>query len=564
MSEPQGTGKMTWFRLGTPDVVFMVLALGILASARHSMLDDPGLGWHLRNVDAMFEQSGWLTTDPFTRPRDSQPRPWLTNQWFGDLLLRGGEWWGGLEGIAVVTTLVLAATLCCLYCLLARDGLPWPLAALWTYLAALGTSTSWVSRPNIASILFVLLTAHWCEAFHRGTVSWRRLLWLLPLFTVWANTHGGFVAGLVILATVVAIEVSLALFSLERADRQAAQRRAMVLATVTAGVFLATLVNPYGVRLYAWVFQLLGDRYFMSLHTEWQSPDFHALGAFRYELLILLLPLLLGVSGRKPTLVALGLTVVWLHFGLAGRRYMPLWVVVAVPMLARTSTEVPWLKAVLDRMKLSADARAFWGARPQSAPSLYSAIAALALLGWARGSDGVFHHHPQYIPAAALDRLLEVCHGRIVFHDYNWGGYLTWHGWPGFLNWIDDRNEVQGQEHVKDYFALIHTEPGWQQRLREADIQLVAIHPQTPLAYRLSESNAWKSLHRDEYAVIFERQPNRASAALGAVKRAAPESKALISRLAQPMADKQRSLTACPAGRAGSRPTALAGRCPRG
>ena len=30
-------------------------------------------------------------------------------------------------------------------------------------------------------------------------------------------------------------------------------------------------------------------------------------------------------------------------------------------------------------------------------------------------------------------------HGRrpVIVHDYNWGGYITWHGWPELLNWIE-------------------------------------------------------------------------------------------------------------------------------
>src|SRR5262245_17174812 len=209
------------------------------------MLDDPGLGWHLRNVDAMFEQGGWLTTDPFTQPRDG-PRAWYTNQWLGELPLWLGWRWAGLEGIAVANALVLALAARCLYRMLIADGLAWPGALLWTVLGAVGTSCSWNARPNVFSILFLLLTARACVLHSEGRLSRARALWLLPLFAAWANTHGGFVAGLITLGLTLAAEVALTLLAASPEARAAAGARARHVALLTAGAFAATLLNPYG------------------------------------------------------------------------------------------------------------------------------------------------------------------------------------------------------------------------------------------------------------------------------------------------------------------------------
>ncbi|HZY86613.1 MAG TPA: hypothetical protein VFE78_17395, partial [Gemmataceae bacterium] len=186
-----------WYLPGSADVVFLVVALIAAQGAKQTMLDDPGVGWHLRNIDAMLAQGGWLHTDPFSGPRGGQP--WLCNQWLGELPLWLGWRWAGLEGIAAVATIVIALTLRCLYRMLLRDGLPWPLAAFWTCLAALGTSCSWSARPNLFTMFFVLLTARACGSLHEGRLSRRASLWLLPLFAVWANTHGGFLAGFTLL-----------------------------------------------------------------------------------------------------------------------------------------------------------------------------------------------------------------------------------------------------------------------------------------------------------------------------------------------------------------------------
>src|SRR4051794_37406769 len=103
-------GSTAWYRPGIADLVFLLLALAVLRGARHSLLDDPGLGWHLRNIDAMREQGGWLREDPFTDPRtrDEPTARWFSNQWLGELPFYLGWKWAGLEGIAVVNALVIA------------------------------------------------------------------------------------------------------------------------------------------------------------------------------------------------------------------------------------------------------------------------------------------------------------------------------------------------------------------------------------------------------------------------------------------------------------------------
>ncbi len=49
-----------WYQVGGADLVFAVVALLVFHTARQGLLDDPGLGWHLRNIDAMLAQKAWL------------------------------------------------------------------------------------------------------------------------------------------------------------------------------------------------------------------------------------------------------------------------------------------------------------------------------------------------------------------------------------------------------------------------------------------------------------------------------------------------------------------------
>ena len=250
-------------------------------------------------------------------------------------------------------------------------------------------------------------------------------------------------------------------------------------------------MNPYGVNLHRSIIRLLGDTYFMTLHTEWQPPDFAGPGAWRFEIVILLLPLLLGVTRRRPNLVELAFAVAGLHAGLSGFRYVPLMVLLVVPLLARSSVEVPALQDLVRRLGLTAEQAPLLAPTPGRASWTWTVLLAVLFLGGVRLAEGRFAgHNPKYIPAAELDQVLAIAREKgnpVVLHDYNWGGYLTWQGWPGFKNWIDDRNEVQGQEHVKHHFKLVEAGDGWMHDLDKAKVQLIALPGNTALIQRLEE-----------------------------------------------------------------------------
>src|SRR5262249_26502634 len=149
----------------------------------------------------------------------------------------------------------------------------------------------------------------------------------------------------------------------------------------------------------------------------------------------------------------------------------------------------------------------------------WSVIAAVALMGLAWTAQGRFaRHNPKFIPVEALNRVLEIhreCPRARVFHAYNWGGYLTWHGWPSFLNCIDDRNEVQGQGWIEEWDRVVSAKPGWEQFLSDGQFEVVAVQVDSPLSEALTAkighrdeapgSSDWQEVYRDKYAVIFRR-----------------------------------------------------------
>lgn len=240
------------------------------------------------------------------------------------------------------------------------------------------------------------------------------------------------------------------------------------------------------------------------------APDFLAPGWWILELVILLFPLLCVLSRDKPSPVALALCLVFLHFGLTGIRYTGLWIIIAIPTMARLSCQIPLIESLKPWLtrNTSREFRARFAAGSRTVTSLPSIAFAVGFLGVSAWLPVVTDHNPERMPTKALAYLLETSAGERVFHSPNWGGFLTWHGWdlqPRFQTWIDDRLEVHGREHLADYYSIVNAEVDWQEKLQKYGITVLCLPADSRLVGHARLTPNWAEDYSDTYVVIFRR-----------------------------------------------------------
>jgi hypothetical protein len=168
-----------------------------------------------------------------------------------------------LLGLGVVWLMLRAAL---------RQGVSLPVACAFQLLVATTLTAFWATRPQLAS--FVLLAAM-VAALDRAFARWgderrvdaRWLCALPPLLAVWANAHGGFIAGYCLLVAYLGLRGLEAIYYL----RREAWRPIGVFALVAAAGGLATLINPYGAELHWWLANSL--RFPRPEITEWAPPS---------------------------------------------------------------------------------------------------------------------------------------------------------------------------------------------------------------------------------------------------------------------------------------------------
>jgi hypothetical protein len=311
-------------------------------------------------------------------------------------------------------------------------------------------------------------------------------MWVLPpVFLVWANCHGGFFMGFVVLG----IYCAEALWLRFRGKPEAGERRLWL---VAAACVPAAFLNPNGF-LTLWVLASYRNSSMQSTLYEWQKP-----ALWPPTLLNLLFVGAVGVLvwQRRRTRV-----VDWLLLGLFGAAYFS-----AVRNTNLLGMVAPVAIASLVPWKRVLPVWTNWAA----AAVLLAALA----VPFARGRAFQLHYAEWKYPAGAAEFLLAHHVTQPMFHSFEKGGYLMWRGWPEEHTFIDGRclNETV----FADYQRITKYVPGTRALLDRYGIQVVAMNAfeansgstyVLPLALADPSEKEWKMVFADAGATVFLRNP---------------------------------------------------------
>ena len=380
-----------------------------------------------------------------------------------------------------------------------------------------------------STVLFAAFVAILWKQF-RGE---RVLLWLLPILMVaWVNLHQGFVTGLAMVGAYVMLE----LFEMPFAGRRTpAVLRLRQSASWLVATVLATLVNPWGPRIYPAIVRLMqGAEKLGGFVTEWLK-SYVSLTATLHEALNLRNPdsgywWLVGTAivaiiislWRRQVGVA-GLLAGATYFSLAHLRYQGLFACLAVIVggSVLSSLELPAPSGLREtalgrgtlgsvgiaRLVLLAGMILMVGVRSADLVSnrYYLSSGQLSLFG-----SGASWWFPERASAFLIREHLP---GN-VFNDYNLGGYLTWRIGPEYPVYVDGRAYPFGPEMLFHHDALMQEGPdsvAWQQEADRYHINtiMVSVARYAGLGkFKLPQfcrSQSWRPVYLDEVAAIFVR-----------------------------------------------------------
>ena len=237
-------------------VVALVLSCAVALSLN---LVDPDLWGHVRyGQDWLAEgQLPRMATHTFT----ATGHKWINHENLAELALAVGADRLGGTGLLIAKTcwgLVILGLMAWIAHLHQVRAL-----VTWAFLLLVANNLTafFPIRPQLLSFMWLawLLVAldrafaQWNDADQPPTVRWPWLFAVPPLFILWANSHGAFLAGLCILGAYLSGRCLEAIVAI----RWNATRTVLGLVGVGFASILATLINPYGSGLLTWVINSL-------------------------------------------------------------------------------------------------------------------------------------------------------------------------------------------------------------------------------------------------------------------------------------------------------------------
>lgn len=536
-TSPAAHRFVAWILPSLADVIFVVALFGVVFILQGRALGlDGDIGWHIRL--GLRTLSGDLPrADTFSST--AYGRPLVGMEWLAEVGYAAVWRLGGLNAVVALAGLLIAFTAASLLTILRAHRVPLLLAVLLTLLALALTSIHWVARPHLFSFPLTLWWSEWVWRYWRDGER-RRLWWFPVVMVVWVNLHGGFLAGLILLGTAVAIAW---LFPHARGLANPTH-----LSLAFAACLVATMLTPWGLAWPGYFAAYFADPLVPAYTQELQSPDFHTLFGRLFLALLLLLvaawvfavrseppsgtreinppadTALHRAASAGPEPLAWATAGIWTILACTAVRAVPLWALVVAPILGEALAR--WLGVLAQPTTSPTFAIPDGITRPirwmlarsmrlddterQVGRGLWGGLAALFVVTLVL-SGGRLPGRSQPVldvqfssrdfPVAAVARLRQT--GLPAGNGFNtaeWGGYLIY-ALPNDHVFIDSRSDFYGQAILRDYLTVLDVAPGWQQVVDRYHVRWALLPRSIALAQALALSPSWACTPMDRTGV---------------------------------------------------------------
>jgi len=502
--------------------LIVVVALCAFAMALKPVRS-PDVWHHIKSGWFVVQNGGPATVDVFSCT--AQGKPWIQYEWLAQLSIYGVYQAGGGAGLVLfqaAAAALLALLLMAAIRIQPRAG--WPAAALATALALCAVSPRFFSRPEAFTWIFF---AGWLLAVEKVR-SGRGAYFVLPaiLMAPWVNMHGAWPAGLAWLGLICAGETALRLFGAASALPKPAVLRLWAALGLAAA---ATLVNPYGFRIWEVPLKLTSSPELSAVIAEWQRPDLaywldiRLVGAGIFLLAILAAP-------RRARLTDALIVLAFGALALRAKRHTALAMIAIAPIAAGQFSALweKWAKwEIWERWEEWGRTKRKWPCpflpslplfpfiKPAAVALVCVALAIAALGGFRLKRAGIGIDHSMF-PEGAARYLAERRLDGNLFNSYQDGNYLLFARYPQNRVFIDGRVDVYGAALLRTYAAVAHAEPDWPRVLAGYSVEICVMPTHSPTEARLLDalhrSPEWALVDWDDRSAIYvQRTPDRAA-----------------------------------------------------
>jgi hypothetical protein len=554
------------FWWGKISLLWLLLTPLVVAAYTLLLPIAPNDFWYNARAGAHIATTGHIPTTALFTTSVASATPYFNQAWIAQWLLFGTLKTGGLTGIILLRTLCLTVAFALILAAsrrrierlnqthnaylsevaLARIAGGSTLAAFMLSASNMDIRPQTFSVPLFALFVFCILEWPFLSASGRKAT----LVFLVVCMALWANVHGAFFTGLILLGALLAGQTLQFFWTRKsvfcaRVFGEVSRAQLFQTALLFGLAAIAALLNPRGAALYGYVFKLAALQTGQKYIQEWQAPSladwYGALFFVALALALLMMGVLLNRL-RAEEKAPLGIGAAMPRFGLSlgevfifgitalmalrDIRSIIWFALFFAPVLAALTLGV-LTRSVLTRGVLpvrTAKARQFVSI--PLAAQVANAVIALCLIfslifflpqmrhtlplprayfsqfaptprgAFPYGFDGDFKFLlERNTPVEAAQYLRAHPPRGKVWNDMVFGSYLTWAGFPDILPSADPRVELYPPEFWEEYARLTSGPPDAAQTLRAQNFSAALLH-------RRDERQLLRRLQRDGWHVV--------------------------------------------------------------
>jgi hypothetical protein len=468
--------------------VMLAFALALLTfSICRGRFNDVDTWLHLKIGQTIWNTRSVPRTDVFSYTANGHV--WVAHEWLAQVLIYSAYRLGGYRGMMLWLSGLasLLFVLLYVYCSLYSGN---PKVSLLGGLMGLFFGTVGLAiRPLLLGYLFLIVEL---LLIHLGRTHSRRWLCGLPaLFLIWANCHGSYSLGLLVLGLFLGCSFLRLQAGLIVSDAWPRPARA-ALCVIFPACLLAPLVNPIGLRLVAYPLNLF-TRQIDSLANimEW-SPlnvgDPRGAGTVAVLGVLFLIVVLRrpAVHLDEALLLVLGTAMALRHI-----RMVFIFGIFAAPVLCRLLAEA-WERYDPERDH-----------RRANAVLISASIALMILVFPAR--DQLEEQVRASNPAGAVQFIWRARLSGPMLNDEWWGGFLMW-ALPEQKVFIDSRADVFDWAGVLgEYVRWSTLKQDPKLLLDKYGVQYCLLQKDAPISIAMRYLPGWRQAYADDLSVIFVR-----------------------------------------------------------
>lgn len=478
-----------------------VLALcGVALATSFYPLNHTDIWAHMALGRQMVESGHAVASEPFRFHEAGEP--FFNPGWLSQVALYLWYDVAGAEGLVLAQMLLAVAAAGLMMLALHARGVP----PAWSIV--LGVASHFLALPIVGTMRPQSFAPLLCAALLLGVARIERsrapLFWVPAVMALWANVHGSFLMGLVVLG----LWTTGQLYEARRATgtwQQAfADPRVRRFGLLTALSTAATFVNPDGPAL-LWQAAFFSQRETLARIIEWQPLSIKSLGGVLFYSSLLVTMVLLR---RSPRRFSAGEVLLLLFVGwstLSAIRMLAWWALVwtwiigphlaaLVPLNRREELSIDpgpnakrtWLAiaAVFVTILWSPPARALVVGQPRSEATIASAAT----------------------PIYLADDLVESKSSGRFFSRMDWGDYLLWRTHGAMEPMVYSHVHNVPAVVWSDYEELAAGSPAWLKIVDHYRLKYLVICPvrQPALCSMALESPRCRLVYRDEQGMVFE------------------------------------------------------------